>query len=197
MGVRVGWLAVVLCVCALTARQANAGAPPEYRLDRIVTGVQQPTHVVFAPGDDNTMYWVERTGVVGTNPKAKMGRVVKYDLTTNTASTFLDFAPFSNGPVPNDAGSLAITFHPDFQANGKFYTTWAADPTPVSNELREWRMVGGVPQFQRTILKYPGLQGSFHTIDWIGFKHLPPGDPGRNHLYITTGDGGPTSNQPT
>jgi glucose/arabinose dehydrogenase len=159
--------------------------------------VQQPTHLVFAPGDNNNMYWVERTTSSGTNAKFKMGRVVKYDLTTGTPSTFLDFSTGSNGPVPNDAGSLALTFHPDFQINGKFYTTWAADPTPVSNELREYKLVGGVPQFQRTILKYPGNQGSFHTIDWIGFKHLPSGDPGRNHLYVTTGDGGPTSNQTT
>ena len=184
-------------VSTLIASGAWAAAPADYRIERLVTGVQQPTHLVFAPGDNNTMYWVERTTAIGTNPKAKLGRIVKYDLTTHASSTFLDFSGNSPGSVPNDAGSLALTFHPDFQTNGKFYTTWAADPTPVSNELREYKLVGGVPQFQRTILKYPGNTGSFHTIDWIGFKNLPAGDPGRNHLYITAGDGGPTSNVAT
>jgi hypothetical protein len=189
--------AILISSVALPASRAFAATPTDYKIERLVTDVQQPTHLVFAPGDNNTMYWVERTTAVGANPKAKLGRIVKYDLTTNTSSTFLDFSGNSPGSIPNDAGSLALTFHPDFQTNGKFYTTWAADPTPVTNELREYKLVGGVPQFQRTLLKYPGNQGSFHTIDWIGFKHLPAGDPGRNHLYITAGDGGPTSNQAT
>jgi hypothetical protein len=56
-------------------------------------------------------------------------------------------------------------------------------------------MIGGTPALQRTILQYPGNLGSFHTIDWIGFKPNATGAE-RNYLYVTTGDGGPVSSNP-
>jgi hypothetical protein len=188
----------------LFAGLAAAATPPtDYKIERLVTGVQQPTHVVFAPGDNSNMYWVERTTTIAGDGNEAMGRIVKYNLPTNTRTTFLDFSGGDQpaNDVPNDAGTLCLTFHPDFQANGKLYVSWAGrqpdGSTPVVNEVVEYRMSGGVPVRHHQVLKYTGNQGSFHTVDWLGFKHLAPGDPGRNHLYITTGDGGPTSNQPT
>jgi glucose/arabinose dehydrogenase len=163
-----------------------------YALERLATGLQQPTFVTQAPGDSNNLYFVERTSVVAGNPKAGLGKIWKFDLTTKTKSLFIDFQPGSNA-VSNDSGLLCMAFHPDFQANGKFYVTMAADPQPVTNRLLEYRMIGGVPTLQRTVLQYNGNQGSFHTIDSILFKPNAVGAE-RNHMYVTTGDGGPQAN---
>jgi hypothetical protein len=129
-------------VCALVLCSASAALAQDYRLERLLTGVQQPTYAAHAPGDDNNLYWMERTKVVSGNPTATMGRMVKYDLTTKTATTFVDFAGIGS-TVPNDSGSLCFAFHPDFATNGKFYTTYAASPQPVTNVLREYKVVSG------------------------------------------------------
>jgi glucose/arabinose dehydrogenase len=163
-----------------------------FALERLATGLQQPTYVTQAPGDNNNVYFVERTSVVAGNAKGGLGKIWKFDLTTRTKSLFLDFQPGSN-TVSNDSGLLTINFHPDFQTNGKFYVTTAADPQPVTNRLLEYRMVGGVPTFQKTVLQYSNNQGSFHTIDSVLFKPNAVGAE-RNYMYVTTGDGGPQAN---
>jgi glucose/arabinose dehydrogenase len=188
---RAMWLMVAAAAWPATA-QAQ-----QYKIERVLTGLQQPTYVTFAPGDNNTMYFMERTTVVGGNPTARMGRIAKYNpLTDSAPTTFLDFSQVSTASVPNDSGSLCLTFHPDFQTNGKFYTTFARGPSPVTNELREYTVVNGAVDTVnfRKVLQYTNTSGTFHTIDWIGFKHGAPGSPERNHLYVTTGDGGPQSN---
>ena len=184
--------AAIGAVAALLCHPGDAAAQ-NYRLERIVTGAQQPTYVTHAPGDHDHVYYVERTSAIAGDGNEAMGRIVKFNLLTKTKTTFVDFSVGDNPStdVANDAGTLCLTFHPDFQTNGKFYTTSATGPAPVTNKLDEYMVVGGVPTFQRTILQYNNNAGTFHTIDWVGFKHAPPGDPARNHLYITTGDGGP------
>jgi glucose/arabinose dehydrogenase len=90
--------------------------------------------------------------------------------------------------ISQDSGLLTMAFHPDFQTNGKFYVTLAASSPAISNQLREYKMVGGAPVLQRTMLSYSGT--AIHTIDWIGFNPLATGAE-RDYLYVTTGDGGP------
>ena len=184
---------------AAVASMATPAVAQQYKIERVLNQLQQPTYVTFAPGDNNTMYFMERTTVVGGSSTARMGRIAKYNpLTDSAPSTFLDLSGVSTSSVPNDSGSLCVTFHPDFQTNGKFYATMAYRPSgvtsgPVTNELREYTVVNGAVDTStaRTVLKYSNNDGTFHTIDWIGFKHAPPGSPERNHLYVTTGDGGP------
>src|SRR5258708_1932121 len=64
--------ALVLC--------AARGSFAEYRIERIASGLNQPSSVAFAPGDNNTMYILERT----QNNNVNMGKVLKYDIATRT-----------------------------------------------------------------------------------------------------------------
>src|SRR5690348_7171587 len=76
-GLHVAWL---LCV----ARCSFA----EYRIERIASGLNQPSSAAFAPGDNNAMYIVERT----QNDNANLGKVLKYDIATRTKATILDLS---------------------------------------------------------------------------------------------------------
>jgi hypothetical protein len=184
----VSWLAaLVLC----TAR----GSFAEYRIERIASGLNQPTSVAFAPGDNNTMYILERT----QNNNVNMGKVLKYDIATRTKTTILDLGSRAVGGGASDLGATCLVFHPEFNdptSSGyqKFYlssTTFdqAANPA-ATNRVEEYTLgAGGQATFSRTILQYPNTR-PFHTTDWLGFDPTATGA-ARNYLWITEGDGGP------
>ncbi|WP_425395825.1 PQQ-dependent sugar dehydrogenase [Aeoliella sp.] len=162
-----------ICVAALPTV-----AWAEYTVQRVASGLNQPIHMTQAPGDGNTLYIVERND--GGN---QVGRVIAYDQLTGQQSTFLDLP----GTIISDGGLLSLTFHPDYQQNGQFYTVSNAAGT---NGLDEWKLVGGEPVFQRRLLEYQNLQNVFHTMNVAMFR------PGGNNdeLFVVTGDGGTQAN---
>jgi hypothetical protein len=171
-------LARLSIAAALSAAALPApAAPVDYEVRRIVTGLNQPTFVTQAPGDDRNLYIVERSGADG----GTLGDIIRYDSVTRTKSTFLDLP----GELVQDGGAFVLAFHPDYATNGRFFVTSMVGAT---NHLDEYRTVGGTPTFQRTLLQYDNPRTQ-HTITWTGFK---PGATGaeRNYLYVNTGDGG-------
>jgi hypothetical protein len=164
-------------LAALSAAVLSAStARADYQVRRVASGLNQPTYVTQAPGDDTNLYIVERSGPGGT-----LGDIVRYNPVTQAKSTFLDLS----GPLVQDGGAFVLAFHPDYATNGRFYVTSMVGAT---NHLDEYRVVNGNPAFQRTLLQYDNLRTQ-HTITWTGFK---PGAVGaeRNWLYVNTGDGG-------
>ena len=66
----------------------------------------QPTYVTQAPNDDNSLYIIERTEASSINNEA--GRIIKFDQTTNTSSTYLDLS----GTLVSDGGiALSTSLH--------------------------------------------------------------------------------------
>src|SRR5262245_30779845 len=97
------WLAaLVLC--------AARGSFAEYRIERIAAGLNQPSSMAFAPGDNSAMYIVERT----QNNNVNMGKVLKYDIATRTKSTILDLRSRAVGGGDSDLGAMCIAIHPEF-----------------------------------------------------------------------------------
>ena len=174
---------VMLSAAALWGTGLPApSARADYEVRRVATGLNQPTFVTQAPGDDTNLYIVERAGPGGT-----LGGIVRYDPVSRSKSTFLDLS----GPLVQDGGAFVLAFHPDYATNGRFYVTSMVGAT---NHLDEYRVLGGTPTFQRTLLQYDNPRTQ-HTITWTGFK---PGAVGaeRNWLYVNTGDGGIQSDEP-
>src|SRR5262245_33498651 len=101
--------------------------------------------VAQAPGDNSSLYIVERQG-----PTGGAGRILIRNLASQTNQVFLDFAGNS---FTGDGGVLSMVFHPDFQSNGKFYTatSFNGGVNNLRNRVQEYRMVAGVPALQRTI----------------------------------------------
>jgi hypothetical protein len=159
----------------LAALQAPVYA--DFAVKRVATGLDQPIYMTQAPGDDSTLYVVERLGTGGT-----LGQIVTYDPATNSKSLFLDVG----GSAVLDGGILGMTFHPDYQTNGKFYVVSLVG---TQNRLDEYTNTGGSISAPRTVLTYSN-NVAIHTINWVGFKPNPTGAE-RNELYVSMGDGGP------
>jgi Glucose / Sorbosone dehydrogenase len=165
-----------LVVCATLF---GGPARAEYTVERVVGGLNQPTFVTQAPGDNTSLYIVERADTGN-----QLGRIRKFDLQTQSSTTFLDLS----GTILSDGGVLSMTFHPDFATNGLFYVVSDNNGT---HGLDEYKVVGGTPQLQRRLLQYQRLGNDFHTMNQALFR--PGGD--NNELFVTTGDGGTQANQ--
>lgn len=163
----------LVCLAGGTARGA-------YTVERIVAGLNQPTYVTQAPGDNTSLYIVERADTGN-----QLGRIRKYNLQSQSFSTFLDLS----GTIASDGGVLSMTFHPQFQSNGLFYVVSNNSGT---NGLDEYKVVSGTPQLQRRLLQYTNLNNVYHTMNQAHFR--PNGN--NNELFVTTGDGGTQADDP-
>jgi glucose/arabinose dehydrogenase len=197
---RRGSQALVVCLAALSAQAAVAQL---YRLERIASGLNQPTYVTQAPGDPaNILYFTERTQDAnpGFGASNDMGNIWRYDVDTRSRTLVLDLSQYF---VTNDTGVQTIAFHPDFNASGsagfgKLYVSHAealGSPTNTArNRVEEYTvdLAGPDPtyaaSFSRLLLQYDNNAQNNHTIDWIGFDPTATGE-ARNYLYVSTGDG--------
>ncbi len=166
-----------------------AAVRAEFRVERVVGGLNQPTYVTQAPGDSSSLYIVERQG-----PNFDAGRILKYDFASRTSNVFLDFA---GNDFTADGGVLAMAFHPNFETNGKFYvtTSFNGGAHNLRNRVQEFRVGAGAPALQRTLLEYDNLLNPFHTVNWVGFDPTATGD-ARDYMIVTLGDGGTQANEP-
>jgi glucose/arabinose dehydrogenase len=169
-----------------------------YRVERIASGLNQPTYITQAPGDPaNVVYFSERTrdALPGFDASNEMGRIWKYDVTTRTRTLVLDLdAVFPTRTVTNDTGLQSIAFHPDFNTVGssgfrKMYVSYSERGSTAVNHVEEFDITaGGTASFNHRVLRYTNGSQNNHTVNWIGFDPTATGA-ARNHLYISTGDG--------
>src|SRR5688572_651068 len=124
----------------VVAASARAQA---YRIERIASGLNQPTYVTQAPNDPaNILYYTERTlnALPGFGANNVMGRVWRYDVNTRTKTLVLDLSTRS---VTNDTGLQTIAFHPDFNTPatagfGKMYLSSAQSGGTALNRVEEY-----------------------------------------------------------
>lgn len=207
-------LAPGLAVCAVGLCGVGK-LEAQYRLQRVVSGLNQPNYITQAPGDaTNQMYVVERVSppnpgdgsysMQGFSKVNHMGKISRVDLATGAKTTVLDLYPRK---VFQDDGLQCVTFHPDFATNGKMYVvssqytgtqSFGSNGTPGTqpvalNLVEEYTVNVANPSsattaLTRTVLSYTNNTQNNHTINWAGFDPTATGD-ARNHLYISTGDG--------
>jgi hypothetical protein len=182
---------VVACSCVMTALRCLA---QDFRIERIASGLNQPTYVTQAPGDPaNILYFTERTSntIAGFSAVNQMGKVWRYDVNTRAKTLVLDLSARS---VTNDDGLQTITFGPDFNTPGtptyhKMYVAGAQMGATALNRVEEYTLDGaGAFGAPRVILQYNNNSQNNHTVDWVGFDPNAAGA-ARNYLYISTGDG--------
>jgi hypothetical protein len=173
---------------------AGAAQAQSFHLERIASGLNQPTYVTQAPGDpSNILYFTERTSntIGGFGAVNDMGKVYRYDVTSRTKSLVLDL---SARDVTNDTGLQTIAFSPDFNTVGsptyqKLYVSSAERGGTALNRVEEYTIgAGGAASLSRTILQYANNAQNNHTVNWIGFDPTAAGAD-RGYLYISTGDG--------
>ena len=88
----------------------------------------QPVYVTAAPDDPDRLYIVE-----------KQGRIVIWD--DGDTSEFLTVR---NLNTDGEQGLLGLAFHPDYAANGRFFT-YSTPRDPSRNVVDEWRRSGANP----------------------------------------------------
>jgi glucose/arabinose dehydrogenase len=142
---------------------------------RIMTGLNQPVHLLSAPGDASRLFVVERGGVV---------KIYNTATGTISATPFLDIRDRVH--AGQDGGLVGMAFDPDFANNGFVYFnyTFNTDP-PADNQLSRFSSLNSNqldPNSEHPIL-FLEQPHTAHNGDWIGFG---PDD----MLYFTTGDGG-------
>lgn len=192
------WFLVWAVVAVLVSWGRSASAR-NYRIERIASGLNQPTYVTQAPNDPvNILYYTERTRDAnpGFGASNVMGRIWRYDVTTRTKTLVLDL---SSRSVTQDTGLQTIAFHPDFNTAGaagygKLFVSSAHVGTTAINRVEEYTvdLSGATPTysaaFSRLVLEYQNNAQLNHTIDWIGFDPTATGA-AKDYLYISTGDG--------
>jgi glucose/arabinose dehydrogenase len=178
-------LAVVLLALAVAGWGALAGGDPladlerpeparesgrahHFDVKRIASGLNRPTWVGAAPGDDGALWVLEQPG-----------RVVRLHGTRRR--TLLDLSP--EVLTGAEQGLLGIAFHPDFMANRRLYLHWSdrKGDTRVA-EFRAPRDGALKPRSRRELL-FVDQPEENHNGGALAF-----GPDGR--LYLGLGDGG-------
>jgi glucose/arabinose dehydrogenase len=139
----------------------------------IATGFTRPTLVTNAGDGSDRLFVLEKGGRI---------RVIKDG--AKQAEPFMDLTPLvlSRG---NEQGLLGLTFHPDFESNGRFFVAYTAQD--AANTVAEFRISAGNPDAgdlasRKQLLAVPD-QFANHNGGMLAF-----GKDG--YLYISMGDGG-------
>lgn len=143
------------------------------RADKVADIGFGAVQTALAGGDDGFLYALAKD----------TGKVVRINLETGKETTFLNIPDdeFSNG---NERGVLGMAFHPDYEANGRFFIYMTNADGQI--EVREYARVDGHPpkaEFTQTVITIPHPTHGNHNGGSIAFG--PDG-----YLYIGTGDGG-------
>ncbi len=144
-----------------------------FEVVRIASGLPQPLFLTAAPGDDDRLF------IVG-----KSGQIVIYDQTTGSvnATPFLDVS--ADVSTDGERGLLGMAFHPNYQSNGLFYvslTNLGGD-----TEIRQYQVSANPDLAASSTLELIisfAQPASNHNGGWLDFG--PDG-----YLYFSSGDGG-------
>lgn len=166
---------VAVVTVLMTTPTANAGLAG---LERLQTGLDLPVFVTHAPGDNERLFIVQKSGAI---------RIL--DLATNTinAQNFLTVGNLVSG---GESGLLGLAFHPDYQSNGRFFVYATLNDGGVGSASRSHVLgytVSGNPDIANTtptdIIAWDQPQSN-HNGGWIGFG------PNDGYMYVMFGDGG-------
>lgn len=138
----------------------------------------QPVDIVFAPGDTNRAFVIERAGSV----------TIIRDLTNPAREVLLDISVLV-GTDSEDRGLLSLAFHPEFATNGWFYL-WFSMTTDGQRYNRLARFTATDPAGPNTAVDLASQQ------PLISQSNGPGGHDGGQllfgtdgYLYLSIGDG--------
>jgi len=173
---------------SLLALGTSVQADVNVKLEPFVTGVNTPLAMVQPPGDER-LFVIEQFGRVRIIENGELQATPFLDLRHKIVTLWSDF---------DERGLLGLTFHPNFQENGKFYVAYTS-PIDFQGDLAKefwWDHTNVVAEYQVSAddpnVADAGSERIITSIDWPQFNHnghwIDFGPDGM--LYISTGDGG-------
>lgn len=162
----------------------DLGSEGEVELQLIAEGFVSPVDLAFPNDDSGRLFIADRPGVI---------KIINADRTVQE-EPFLDITDrvVKLSPGYDERGLLGLTFHPDFQQNGKFYVFYntglkAGAPEGWSSTIRvsEFSIINSQksnPDSERIL-----LEDNHPQMNHNGGKLLFGND---GYLYISIGDGG-------
>lgn len=168
---------------------ATAQAATKVKLVPYVSGVNTPLAMVQPKGDDRK-FVIEQTGVIKIiNGSGELMPEPFLNIRHLIVTRHHDF---------DERGLLGLTFHPDFQNNGKFYVAYSGH-LDHQNDLGQkfwWSHTNVVAEYTVSSddpnVANPNSGRIITSINWPQFNHnghwIDFGSDG--YLYISTGDGG-------
>ena len=167
---------------------ASAPAQAQVFSQRVGFGFSDPIFATSAPGDPSRLFVVEQGGLI---------RILNVNTGLIEATPFLNLGavPGANLVSGGEQGLLGLTFHPDYQTNGRFYINYTSSQTFTGGSapngftrVEQFTRSAGNPNVADPTSRTPilGFTQPFtnHNGGWIGFS------PRDRLLYISSGDGG-------
>lgn len=144
---------------------------PSISLEEVVSGLTQPLQVTYAPGDDASLFVVEKIGRIRVVRDGRLEPTPLLDLRGSLSTGF-------------EQGLLSLAFHPEFADNGYVFVnlTNRQGDTEVLRYTVDRRNYQADPASQRVLLTIPQPAAN-HNGGMMAFD--PDG-----YLYVGTGDGG-------
>ena len=145
----------------------------QFKVERLANGLSQPLYVTSAPGDDDRLFVLEKSGHI---------EIISRETGQKESTPFLNIS--GEISTNSERGLLGIAFHPNYQQNGQFFVN-VTNPSGTT-EIRRYE-VSDNPNLadQASMMRLLSIPQPFpnHNGGWIDFG--PDG-----FLYIATGDGG-------
>jgi len=135
---------------------------------RIATGLQKPSYVCQAPGDDTRLFILERYNGV---------KIIKNGVAN--PQLFLDIS----SRLTTNEGLVGMAFHPDYQNNGRFFLTFL--DKDMITRLEEFAVTGDpdIADPNSAIEIVPAHQQTYASHNWNCIQFGPDG-----MLYAGFGD---------
>lgn len=133
---------------------------------------EEPLYLTYAPGEEDSLYIVERTGRIyriSRNPD------------TDRKELFLDLSDIVQ-TQGQEQGLLGLAFHPDFSNTPHFYVNYTAQDQTYISRFTATADKAANPSTELVLLRFDQPFSNHNG------GHLEFGPDG--HLYIATGDGG-------
>jgi glucose/arabinose dehydrogenase len=163
----VGSLVAVLALVGvlLTPSAAQAATLPSGFAETTITGLTQPTSMVFAP--DGRLFVAQKTGAIRVIQGGKLLPTPFLTLTVDTAG---------------ERGVIGITLHPNFPTTNRVYVQYTVPGSPSHNRVSWWAANGNVATGpEHIVTEMPGLGAVAHNGGAIHF-----GKDGQ--LYVAVGE---------
>jgi glucose/arabinose dehydrogenase len=172
-------------VAAIVVGFVTPAAPAQIALTQVGTGFTEPLFLTGAPGNNNQVYVVEKSGTVRT--LSTTGGVA------TPGTTFLNLPSILGAGqllTSGEQGLLGMAFGPGFSnGNGFVYVDYVGNNGTAQGQTRvdRFTVTGGAvnPASRVNVISFDqNVAGATnHKAGWIGFGP-------DNNLYIAAGDGG-------